>query len=423
MNKYAIRRLMALLVAAWAAGAAFASGIVKDVTIRQVRPWQGMVEVDYELTTDVSSKANLATSVVFTDRSTGKSYTATTFTHPFTYTKGQKRMIWNAAKDGISFKSSDVVCTVTVTSGGGGGSEGLYCIVDLSGGTSASSYPVTYVASVPSGGWSDEYKTTKLVLRRVDAGTFTMGSPSDELGRWDDETQHQVTLTKGFYIGVFEVTQRQWELVMGTRPSWFNNDTYYASRPVEQVSYNMIRGSSSGSQWPASNAVDADSFLGKIRAKTGLVFDLPTEAQWEYACRAGTTTALNSGKNLTSTVQDVEMAKVGRYWYNGGSGFSQSCDTSAATAKVGSYAPNAWGLYDMHGNVWEWCLDWWQSYLGTSAVTDPVGPASGDGRDLRGGNWRYDAILCRSASRDSINPSSGPYIFGFRLACSAGSSK
>jgi len=422
MNKYVIRRLMALLVAAWAAGAALASGIIKDVTIRQVKPWQGMVEVAYELTTDVSSKANLATSVVFTDRSTGKSYTATTFTHPFTYTKGQKKMIWNAAKDGISFKSSDVVCTVTVTSGGGG-SEGLYCVVDLSGGISAASYPVTYLTAVPSGGWSDEYKTTKLVLRRLDAGTFTMGSPSDELGRWDDETQHQVTLTKGFYIGVFEVTQRQWELVMGTRPSCFNNSAYYASRPVECVSYDMIRGSSSGSQWPASNAVDADSFLGKIRAKTGLIFDLPTEAQWEYACRAGTTTALNSGKNLTRTDQDAEMDKVGRYWYNGGSRCSQSCDPSAATAKVGSYAPNAWGLYDMHGNVLEWCLDWRQIDLGTSAVTDPVGPASGDGRDLRGGDWASYARYCRSALRIDFHPSNEGSNDGFRLACTAGSSK
>jgi len=304
---------------------------------------------------------------------------------------------------------------------GCGCSKGLYCVIDLTGGTTAESYPVTYLSAVPFGGWTDEYKTTKLVLRRLEPGTFLMGSSSDEAGRYDDETKHQVTLTKGFYIGVFEVTQRQWELVMGTRPSWFNNSNCYATRPVEEVSYDMIRGASLGAQWPASNAVDADSFLGRIRAKTGLVFDLPTEAQWEYACRAGTTTMLNSGKNLASTEKDPKMGRVGRYWYNGGSSYDRSVSTDGATAKVGSYAPNAWGLYDMHGNVWEWCLDWWQSNPGTSAVTDPMGASSGSCRSPRGGSWHFDAQFCRSACRYHFYcyPSYGRNVLGFRLACSS----
>ena len=329
-----------------------------------------------------------------------------------------KRIVWDAGTDWSGNVSQNVRATVTADDGRVDTS--LYMVVDLSGGTSASSYPVTYLTAVPSGGWTDTYKTTKLVMRKIPAGTFTMGSPSGELGRDSDETQHAVTLTKAFYIGVFEITQRQWELVMGNKPSYFNNATYYATRPVEQVSYYDIRENPANSDdsavnWPANSAVNAASFMGKLRSKTGLAtFDLPTESQWEYACRAGTTTALNSGKNLTSTGQDANMAEVGRYWYNGGSGYSQSCAPSAGTATVGSYLPNAWGLYDMHGNVLEWCLDWYGAYPGTTS--DPAGAASGSLRVLRGGSWCSYANYCRSAFRGSNIPFIRYYSIGFRAA-------
>jgi formylglycine-generating enzyme required for sulfatase activity len=293
---------------------------------------------------------------------------------------------------------------------------GDYLIVDLSGGTAAASYPVTHTNSAPAGGWTDEYKTSRLVMRKIPAWTFTMGSPSNELGRFDDEVQHSVTLTKPFYLGVFEVTQRQWELVMGSKPSHFNNLAYYATRPVERVTYSMIRGSSSGAGWPGSGAVDAASFLGALRAKTGLpTFDLPTEAQWEYACRAGTTTSLNSGKNLTAETNCPHMDEVGRYWHNGGSDNAQTGSTDVATAKVGSYLPNDWGLYDMHGNVWEWCLDWYGDYPG--AVSDPAGAPPGASRVLRSGSWNYyGARDCRSANRTKHGPGYKSSSIGFRVA-------
>jgi formylglycine-generating enzyme required for sulfatase activity len=302
-------------------------------------------------------------------------------------------------------------------------SLGDYMVVDLSGGTNASEYPVSYyrsLADLPGGVGvnSDAYKTTNLVFRRIPAGTFTMGSPVGELGRQRDETQHQVTLTQSFYIGVFEVTQKQWELVMGTWPSYFINAAYRDARPVEQVSYDMIRGSSAGMGWPTNNNVDADSFMGRLRARTGKAFDIPTEAQWEFAGRGGITTALNTGKNLSDEHQCPNMSEAGRYFLNGAPGATRNGDTSVGSAKVGSYLPNAWGLYDIHGNVWEWCLDWFGEYPAT--VCDPVGAILGWDRVHRGGGWDFSPDDCRVAVRGALSSDFTEAYLGFRVALPLG---
>ena len=268
-----------------------------------------------------------------------------------------------------------------------------YLVVDLSGGPEAETWPVEYLDGEPEGGFNtDEYKTTKLVLRRIEAGTFMMGSPTDESGRETNETQHKVTLSKPYYIGLFEVTQKQYSLVMGSNPSNYSGD----KRPVEKMSWNTIRGNTN---WPASTAVSASSFMGRLRARTGLEFDLPTEAQWEYACRAGTTTAYSYGASASGDYM----------WY--------TSNSSSQTHEVGTKKPNPWGLYDMHGNVWEWCLDWYASSLGTAAMTDPKGASSGSDRVRRGGSWYYNAAYCRSAYRYGSNPSLTYDGLGFRLMC------
>ena len=236
--------------------------------------------------------------------------------------------------------------------------NGVYCVVDISGGSNAEHYPVSYRDSVPEGGWGDEYKTTKIVLRRVAAGTYPM------LGN------RKVTFTKPFYIGIFELTQKQVKLLSGdnNRKFVFEGDM----RPADCLTWDEMRGKNEEFDYPKMKEVAPNSIIGRLRAKTGLVrIDLPTSYQFGCAWNAGTD---GSGRDARST---------GRH-------YSNQCDgkggyTSKHTT-VGSYQPNEWGIYDLHGNVWEMCLD----HTGNPTAedkSDPVGPVEGAKRHLRGGCW------------------------------------
>ena len=362
---------------------------ILNVTAKQRYPWNGKVDITYEVVGDVTeglpswnqppllvvsatNRTDGICNVAVTNALTGDTGTAA----------GMHHVVWDLNQQGIEFKSDDVVFSVAY-------STPQYCVVDLSAGTNATSYPVVYMGAPPAGGFNtDEYKTTKLVLRLIEPGSFMMCG------------QYDVTLTKPFYCGLFEVTQRQYEMVTGSNPSSYKGDM----RPVECVSWNTIRGDSGNYNWPSSADVDLTTFMGRLQARTGLNFDLPTEAQWEYACRAGTTSSYNNG----GTTED-DLKQLGRFWGNRSDGNGGSSEHT----NVGSYLPNAWGLYDMHGNVWEWCLDWYGGL--TSGVTDPKGSSSGAYRVLRGGSWDSSADCCTSSYRVSYFPSSDYYDDGFRL--------
>ncbi len=220
-------------------------------------------------------------------------------------------------------------------------------------------------------------------------GSFMMGSPSSESDRDSDEIQHRVTLTKGFYMQSTEVTQGQWQAVMGNNPSHFSNCG--DNCPVENVSWN-----------------DVQEFIKKLNKMSGkLKYRLPAEAEWEYACRAGTDTPSAFGKCLSTTQAN----------YNGNESLS-GCpkgEYRMETVPVGSFSPNAWGLHDMHGNVWEWCQDRYGVYPSDN-VTDPKGPSLGLPRVDRGGSWCNGAWGSRSANRDGGTPDLRFFNLGFRLA-------
>ena len=374
--------LLAVLVTI-AGQMAFATApTITSVTAQQRYPWNGNVDISYTITGDIAEEAKqraVLTSLKVTaiDMVANTTNIATQLSGDLSLEEGTHAIVWDMDAEGfpLPFKSSNVVFNVSCEI-----TPAMYCIIDLSGGANATSYPITYMAEPPNGGFNvDEYKTTKLVLRRIEAGSFKMGGAYD------------VTLTKPFFCGLFEVTQKQYSLVAGSNPSKFSGDKL----PVENVSYNDIRGTSNGAKWPSSSAVDSSSFMGKLRARTGLDFDLPTEAQWEYACRAGTTTKYSYGDS-----------KNGDYMWN-------TSNSSSKTHEVGTKSPNPWGLYDMHGNVWEWCLDWYASSL--SAGTDPKGSSSGSTRVLRGGGWYGDAAYCTSSYRSDRTPPCEDFSYGFRL--------
>ena len=430
MNHWMKRLGLAATVAAalWGHGAAGAEVDIANATARQRYPWNGLVDIDCEVACG-DPEADIEFSVSARDTATGREIPVRTvrfegggFGEPLVakardLPDGKIRLVWDADADAPGTVAEAVTVEVRAMAG-----AKEYLVVDLSAGNGdGAAYPAHFLDEAPAV-LSLPYKTTNLVLRRIEPGTFTMGSPTNEVGRSYDETQHDVTLTHPFYIGVFEVTQKQYAQVAGSNPSQYTGN----ARPVEKVSYDMIRGSAAGTNWPANDDVDGESFLGKLRARaSGFHWDLPTEAQWEYACRAGTATALNNGRSVTNDTWttgggDSSLDEVGRYGGNQNDGKGgQNQHTT-----VGSYLPNAWGLYDMHGTVAEWCLDWKEagySGLGPEPATDPKGASTGSCRMYRGGAWNRLPKYCRSAGyRNDISSPTTYDSIGFRLVCTPG---
>jgi formylglycine-generating enzyme required for sulfatase activity len=227
----------------------------------------------------------------------------------------------------------------------------------------------------------------------IPPGTFLMGGPTNEEERLPEETQRRVTLTKGFYMGVHLVTQEQWQAVMGTNPSHFRGEK---NLPVEWVSWE-----------------DCQEFIKKLRENDQKPYRLPTEAEWEYACRAGTTTPFYFGETISTDQANYD----GNNTYGSG----KKGKYREKTTPVGIFPANAWGLHDMHGNLSEWCADWWPDWFDwygvypNNDVTDPQGPKKGKCRVLRGGGWCSPPRQCRSASRGGGMPDGPSQATGFRL--------
>ena len=422
--KTALGSLAACLVL----GAMADDASINSVSIRQRWPWSRLVDIDYVLACDSTQRVDMTVNAY--DGDTQLTLPAVSLTGDISgVMRGAHRIVWDPTataytNSGVLTKFRVQLTPTPVP---------LYMIVDLTKAAGADGQ-IEYIYSgdarletygrftnVWFGVTNDSvYATDKLVLRRISAGTFGMG----------DNATLSTTLTKEFYAGVFEVTQRQWELIMGTNPSRFKNSTYYATRPVEYVSYDDIRGATNSVpavNWPLTDrtVVTANSFLGKLRAKTGLTdFDLPTEAQSVCACRAGTTTVFNDG-NATANVSGANagtnawLDALGRYAFNGGlladgvTAPASDCGPTNGTAVVGSYRANAWGLYDMQGNVGELCLDWHASSL--TCGSDPSGAVSGSRRVKLAGGAADPASWCRATTRFSAAPPDKGWSLGLRL--------
>ena len=324
-----------------------------------------------------------------------------------------------------------------------------YMVVDISEGALPNTQHYYCSTNFLPGGLfgNDDYRTSKIVMRKIMAKDvkWTMGSVSEAGRESAREKTHPVQLTNNYYIGVFELTQSQFILARKgsstalPTPS-FNLEGYKAMRPMEQLSYNELRATGTTSPdanalWP--NAPGADSLLGLLRAKTNIDFDLPTDAEWEFACRAGNGEG-KWGNGAVYQNMNTDSNLPGRYKGNSGTVSNMStADASVGTAIVGIYAPNDWGLYDMHGNVYEWCLDWYAddvSSLAYSAedkaciapinvnLANPSSPAVGTSskRVIHSGAYSLEARYNRSAFRNGYEPHTRNQYLGVRLACRAG---
>jgi formylglycine-generating enzyme required for sulfatase activity len=222
----------------------------------------------------------------------------------------------------------------------------------------------------------------------IPPGNFMMGSPKEEKERADNETQHKVTLTKGFFMGVYTVTQEEWQAVMGKNPSFFKGEK---NLPVDTVSWD-----------------DCQAFIKKLREKDKdkKAYRLPTEAEWEYCCRAGTKTPFSFGE----TISTDQANYIGDFTYGEG----KKGVYRKKTTPVGSFPANTWGLHDMHGNLWQWCQDWYGDYP-QKDVVDPQGADNGKSRVLRGGSWFFHPRHCRSAYRSWLVPGGRYGDCGFRV--------
>ncbi|MFA7172865.1 MAG: formylglycine-generating enzyme family protein [Kiritimatiellia bacterium] len=395
--------------------------VITGVVVRQRWPWSRLVDIDYVLRCDATQRVDIALSAQ--DGSVSLTLPMDSLSGDlYGVGPGSHRVVWDPLKSNCA---RDILTKFSVTltpeplplymiidlrrkPGEAGQVEYLYAADATT--NKYGSWEYNFVTNagevIQSVAWTGvtnealyKTKTDKLVLRRVPAGSYGMG----------DNMDIAVNLTKSMYAGVFPLTSSQWNLIM-------HNTSATDARP-RGVTYNDLRGATNGVpviDWPTTGAlVSSNSVVARVRSKTGFSgFDLPTSAQWEYLCRAGTTTPFNDGNsdakyNYIGVMEYENNGNTNKYlnalgWY---------AYNSSATHPVGEKRPNAWGLYDMHGSKWEYCLNW-HNVTSVFGGTDPTGLVSGTKRMLRGGNNDSPAWQCRSAHRSLIVPTGG---YGCRL--------
>ena len=374
----------AMLGALTAAFAAHATVTVSDVTFTQDAATHD-VKVTYDLATSDNEPAFVSLDVLTNGVSVGatrvKTLSGDVSTTPADTASlvdpGEDRQIvWRARADlpGVGIDNATFRVTAIATNH----FEGLYMVVDLSRGKDSTYWPVQYTACKPDTN-SPAFYTTELWLRRVPAGTFAMGYGTSG----DAAPVHNVTLTKDFYCGVVPVTVAQHRLIDALPANFTNDDTEHDRHPIVYTVYSSLRGTG----WPNNKTVSSSSTVGKLRAKTSLAFELPTEAQWEYACRAGHSgNTYNEGTAYNNNYGALAWGQV---------------NAGGTTHPVGQKKPSDWDFYDFYGNAYEWCRDWFGAYSAAAQV-DPVGPTSNSNnqRVRRGGAFGSNESGCNSYYRN-----------------------
>ena len=415
--------------------------MVTSVAARQRQPWHGKVDIDFSFSCgnpDAFAFIQFGASYVDKNGATVDvpMKTFDQITLPWCTNAGTYRVTWDSCADVPGLQTDSLTYRVTAN-------MAKYMVVDLSKGTSATAddpYPITYMEECPDptrtdGGWTDEYRTTKMVFRLVQPGTYKKGWSINAFTDWNCAPAYDVTLTRPFYLAIFECTQGQAKQItgkyMGGSSYGFSKGPDRDKRPEGNVSYNVWRGKGTdGYCWPNhGSAVDPASIIGLFRIRTGNNggFDMPTEAEWEYCARAGYTDAWG-GDGLetsefgtvaagpTSNYTNTLLTTRARYKFNDGyiddgngnltsPGYAYE-GTDHGTAIVGSYEPNPWGFYDMQGNVRECTLDLFAKCTASDNV-DPMGPAVEAGVDTnnlircgRGGHWDTSAQMCAFPTRN-----------------------
>ena len=432
----------ALSVAVMAATAASAATIGK-VVVNQMWPWSTKVAIDYELTCDPGETWDVSLTVKDAQDNEITGLSNAIYGDTDNVAGGAHRLVWDPGRSLATGTAPVLSYTLSLREPLGK----KYMIVDLTR-DGEGKFSVSYLDEEPSGGFNtEEYTTSKIVFRRCRAGSFIMGSPDTEVGHdyYDannsvltgSEKQRKVTLTKDFYLGIFELTVYQTHALWPEYYAYTDRNkelSYgkkYALREIRPCHFrNATNALDTAVDWASSTSVDPTSLIGQLRAgipaeaqiPAGYVFDLPTEAQWEYACRAGTTNVWNNdgswspadsyghgGNTLAERELNVNTGKnadtvlrfLGKYRYDYNETTGHFEWDQSQSVIVGRFLPNAWGFYDMHGNVSELCVDrWLNSGFDGSDMVDPLRGAGATGRlVVRGGSWLSNARECRSAAR------------------------